>query len=133
MNEETDTPFRTVGCQKCRRPIVILYYRDDRLMCDLFQPAITPNSGHTLPITEVEVLPAEDDLPEWRSKYEGMTREKPDPRGIWFSGVDVVEEIADDPRVEVTCRCAGEHFIDLDQVVAAARGYRGNWVPWHYV
>jgi hypothetical protein len=127
---DTDVPFRTVGCRQCRTKIVVLYHRDDRLTCDMFGPAITPGSGHTAPIEPHELIPADGDLPEWRSQYAGMTRNLPDPRGTWFGGIDVADETDTDPHIEVTCRCQGPHRVDLAAITDAARKSRKSWMPW---
>jgi len=116
---DTDVPFRTVGCRECRTEIVRLFHRDDRLTCDIFAPVIRPGTSHTAPIEADE-----------SSHYAGMTRDLPDPRGAWFGGVDVADETADDPNIEVTCRCQGAHRVDLAAIAQAARKWRKDWLPW---
>ena len=127
---DTDVPFRSVGCRKCKTEIVVLYHRDDRLTCDIFAPVIRPGISHTAPIEPHEVIPADGDLPEWRSQYAGMTRNMEDPRGAWFGGLDVDDETAEVPNIEVTCRCQGAHRVDLAEIVRAARKWRKDWLPW---
>lgn len=123
-----DTDFRVIGCRKCRAVIVVLYHRDDRLLADIHAPVLDP--VHRQPITDVEFLPADDDLPEWRSKYEGLTRPTQDPRGIWFGGIDVLEEIDGDPNIEVTCYCRGAHRVDLADIANHARSAPKNRIWW---
>lgn len=127
---DTDVPFRRIVCRDCRAQFVTLYHRGDRLMCDILAPAITPGTGHTEPIEPIELLPAEGDLPEWRSQYFGLVREKEDPRGAWFFGIDVAEETEFDPRIEITCKCQGPHHVDLAAIAAAAAAWRRNLMPW---
>lgn len=115
-----DSDYRAVGCSKCRAIMVVLYYRGDRLIADIHAPVLDPE--HRLPIAAVEVIPADEEFPEWRSQYAGMTRPSEDPRGTWFGGVDVADETAGgDTRVEVTCYCQGAHKVDLADIVTQAR------------
>jgi hypothetical protein len=123
-----DSDFRVVGCRKCRAIMVVLYYRGHRLMADIHAPVLDP--VHRLPIEPVEVIPADGDLPEWRSQYEGMTRPSEDPRGTWFGGIDVAEEVDPDPQIAVTCYCQGAHRVDLAAISEAARQWRKSWMPW---
>lgn len=123
-----DTDYRTVHCRTCRAPIIVLFHRGDTLVADIHAPVLDPE--RRLPIEPFEFLPADDETPEWSSAYAGMTRPSTDPRGVWFGGIDVAEEIDGDPYVEITCYCRGARKVDLGKIAAEARVCRASRMWW---